>query len=196
SAPRKEYGYRGGRSPATAQSSIVTVYPSAYQSPDPGQGPYYAVTSPSNTGHGSTTAYSDDYIYDSPKSCIWTNFQPISAQVIGITLKFDWTENGVVGTSYYSYNAWFVQYSIDGGASWVTIFQHNNVVAANAGSSQITLSANQNISQVQVRTQIAALADTSDTCSLTSSISNIRLEAERDITPPFVSNVAAGGINL
>jgi hypothetical protein len=50
---RNGYGYRSGRSPLTAQSGgIVTVNPSAYQTPAGGGS---AVSSPSNTGHVLTT---------------------------------------------------------------------------------------------------------------------------------------------
>jgi hypothetical protein len=95
-------GYRSGRSPVAAQSTgIVTVSPSSYQTPDPGQGGS-AVNSPSNIGHGNTNAHSSvisDASNNGPsdsqtKTCLWPAFQNVSAPKIRVTLKFDWAQSG------------------------------------------------------------------------------------------------------
>jgi PA14 domain-containing protein len=96
------YGYGSGWSLAAAQStSVVSVSPGAYQTPDPGQGGL-AVNSPSNFGHGNTNAHSSaisDASHNSAsdsqtKTCLWPAFQNVSAPKVRITLKFDWAQSG------------------------------------------------------------------------------------------------------
>ncbi len=212
SASRKEYGYRIGRSIVTAQSG-GSVNPTANQTPDSGQGGTLAVTGISNTGHGSTPTGAgvtpppnSNQSESQARSAKWSSFQS-GGPFVSLTLKFDWTANGnvqadTVFASSASANITFViQYSIDGGASWITkvtksrsVFVGSNgsnsdSINNESGSEEVVLSASQNISQVQVRDRMDANASASTTnnietqasasASITTTISNIRLEFVR-----------------
>jgi len=186
-APQKEYGYRGGRSIITAQGGgVVTVNPSANQTPDPGQGGL-AVNGNINTGHGSTIAGASNGRVQS-KSCKWTGFQSVSGQITAITLKFEWSADVDI------FSFFRTEYSIDGGSNWVTVFQLQGT-GASSGSESVMLSPSQNISLVQVRDKLTAAAPVGEAAGVAASISNIRIEVETDTTPPGISNVAAVGIN-
>lgn len=157
--------------------ALFTLDPTANQTPDPGQGGL-AVTGNINTGHGSTVT-SQVAAGTQTKSCIWTAFPSLGGQVVSMTLKFDWSEDGFVNVgSGSASNSFRVQYSVDGGGAFTTIFDHADVVAPNSGSSQVTITIPQDITQVQVRDRMQATAtvDLSDNASITTSISNIRLE--------------------
>jgi RHS repeat-associated protein len=176
-APQKEYGYRGGLSPITAQSGgVVTLYPSANQSPDPGQVGTLAVTDISNAGHGSTlTGVSAFDIQTQPaknntqqRSARWSSFQTGPAGVVSLKLKFDWTTSGnvnasvEVGGSAYARIDSGISYSLDGGSSWTNALSRFRQVSqsgegiqgdgiSEGGSVEVILSPSQNISLVQVR---------------------------------------------
>jgi len=122
--PRKEYG-RSGRSLAAAQSSsVVTVSPGAYQTPDPGQGGS-AVSGPANTGHGNTSVNVAGSTSSDLRTCEWHAFPNVNGTITSITLKFDWITAGDAyvrtyqpedsGEAYAQFN---VEYSLNGGSSW------------------------------------------------------------------------------
>jgi YD repeat-containing protein len=174
---RKEYGYRVGRSLVTAQSGgIVSVSPSAYQTPYSGPaGPIgTAVTSPSNPGHGSTTSFASN-LGHKEKSCRWSGFQAVSGQIVSITLKVDWSENGSLGDGD---NSFVLEYSLDNGSSWNILFNHIEINAPNFGTAQVSLPSGQDISLVQVRDVLTAHAPHVGSTSVTGSVSSIRLEVE------------------
>src|SRR6266542_5490805 len=128
SSPQKEYGYRGGRSIVTVQSGgVVSVSPTANQSPDPGLGGV-AVNSPINTGHGSTL--SEAYRtskggVSQTKTCLWHSFSGVTGTRTRVTLKFDWTLNASINVSAFdelagataSYD-FKIEYSLDNGSTW------------------------------------------------------------------------------
>ena len=222
SAPQKEYRYRRGLSIVPAQSSGV-VYPSANQTPDPGQGGY-AVEWPSNTGHDSTSVYSSDspggFSTSELKTARWSAFPSVPGQIVSIRLKFDWSisgsldvsvnENGTADASY----QFGIGVSLNGGSSWALspVSSSNGIGVAGPGpvndsapidgygSVDINLTG-ANISQIQVRDRLFVSTDAgipgsdgSATASFSATVSNIRLEVETDTTAPVISNVAAGGI--
>lgn len=154
-----------------------TYNPTSNTTPDAGQGGN-AVTGNVNTGHGSTVT-AQTALGTATKSCIWTTFPAAGGQIASITLKFDWTENGtvIVGTGSAS-NEFRVQYSVNGGGAWTTVFTHTDVTSSTSSSSSVALSVSQDITQVQVRDRMQASAtnDASDSASITTTISNIRLE--------------------
>src|SRR5262245_25797277 len=220
--PRKEYS-RGGWSPVAAQSGgVVTVNPGAYQTPyDPGN---LAVTSPSTLGHGNTITMSSahanggfGYAVDSDaRSARWSAFQSVSGVIVSVRLKFNWSVNGSAtagaaddGGSASSSCDFNIDYSLDGGSSWINRVSRSRTAVGNdgqsideGGSEDILLSAGQNITQVQVRDSMITYADASggeslrsnSLANMTTSISLIRVEVELDTTAPVISNVAAGGI--
>jgi hypothetical protein len=119
SAPQKEYS-RGARTLVAMQGGgVVTVYPTANQSPDAGQGGL-PVNSPSNTGHGNTKQFL--YYPQDRTTCLWHSFQGVSGQIVSITMKLEWgavvnaTVEADEGESGSSYAEFAVEYSLNGGA--------------------------------------------------------------------------------
>lgn len=162
---------------------IVTVNPTSNTTPDPAQGGS-AVTGASNTGHGSTTASkTGPGIQD--KTCIWTGFPSVVGQIQAVNLKFDWSENGsVVG---FAGNQFQTQYSLNGGGSWNTVFNHTNITSSTSSNSTVSLSVSQDLTQVQVRDFLEGLGgDPGETGSVTASVSNIRLEVQVADSPLIV----------
>lgn len=155
---------------------LNTYNPTSNTTPDAGQGGI-AVTGNTNTGHGSTTATAASGTQI--KSCIWTTFVAVSGQITSMTLKFDWAENGVVniGTGSAT-NEFRVQYSVNGGGAWTSVFTHTDVTSSTSSNSSVSLTLPQDLTQVQVRDRMTATAtaDVSDNASITTSISNIRVE--------------------
>src|SRR5215475_4416644 len=155
--------------------SLFTFNPTANTTPDPGQGGL-AVTGNINTGHGSTNV-SAAFNGSQTKTCVWQTFSAgPGGQITSVTLKFDWSENGSIagaGTSLFQ-----VQYSINGGAGYTTIFGHANVTSLTNSSSSVSLSAGQDLTQVRVRDLLNAAGngDVAGTADLTTSVSNIRIE--------------------
>jgi RHS repeat-associated protein len=177
-ALQKEYRNRRGLPIVTVQGGgVVTLNPSANQSPDPGQGGTLAVTDISNIGHGSTpTGVNAVDIESNPpqnitqmKSARWSSFQGgPSGGIIGLKLKFDWTASGSVyasveaGGSASARIDFDIYYSIDGGSSWTNALSRFRHVSqsgpggktggiSDGGSVEVVLSPSQNISLVQVR---------------------------------------------
>jgi hypothetical protein len=123
------YGYGNGRSLAAAQSvSVVSVNPGAYQAPDPGQ-VGFAVSSPTNTGHGSTQSSASKVGNRGGSaqtmSCLWHSFSNVPGLKTRVTLKFDWIMRGGVNvysedsrtTASASYS-FRIEYSLDNGSTW------------------------------------------------------------------------------
>jgi RHS repeat-associated protein len=206
-APQKEYRNRRGLSIVTAQSSgVVTVTPGAYQTPvNPGD---YAVNPPLNAGHGSTSTpvganASGGYGYASDsaaRSARWSAFPSVSGTIVSIRLKFDWSVGAYAsasadgnGGSASSSCGFGIEYSLDGGSSWIGRVSRGLSASGNdyqnigeSGSEDILLGVGQNITQVQVRTDMSSFAYASggeflgseSQANITTSISNIRLEVE------------------
>src|SRR5262249_44732581 len=180
------YGYRVGRSVVTAQSSsIVTVNPGAYQTPNPGQWGL-AVSSPSNSGHSATESLSG--IYDTngsnsqTKTCLWSAFQNVPGVKTRVTLKFDWSFDGYVSATInddYGFGSATaglgIQYSTDGGGSYSYAIPYQEVLSATTfvpsstsnflianGSESINLPnpGSIDITQVRVRDWIYAQTET------------------------------------
>jgi hypothetical protein len=154
---------------AQALAATVTRNPTSNTTPDPGQGGL-AVTDALNTGHGSTAVDAAAGGGSQTKTCIWTSFQSVGGQITAISLKLNWTETGDAtdGT-----NQFLIQYSLNGGGAWTDIINHNNVEDPNSGSSTVTLSAGQDLSQVRVRDKLFAQTGNA---VLVGSVDSIRLE--------------------
>lgn len=103
---------------------LTTRQPTSNESPDSTQGGgAIAVSTPSNTGHASTTVAVGTPI----ATCRWFAFQSVSGIKSSVRLKANWTRDGSVpgGTS----NSFTLEYSLDGGSGWSTAFQFLNVSA-------------------------------------------------------------------
>lgn len=156
--------------------ATITRNPTSNSSPDAGQGGN-AVTTPSNTGHAATTASASNGASDL-KTCKWTTFQTLPVAPVSLTLKVDWSENGSTSGAP---NQFQCDYSVNGGSSWTTLFQHGSITSANSGTASASLSASQNISQVQVRDSLSVVTSSGTSASVTGTISNVRLEADVNI---------------
>jgi len=227
SAPQKEYGYRGGRSIVTVQSGgVVSVSPTANQSPDPGQGGE-AVSSPLNTEHGGTLSSASRTTKGSAsqtKTCLWHSFSGVTGARTRVTLKFDWTLNASVNVSAdeaasadASYD-FKIEYSLDNGSTWTVRRGFNDSVSIPAGtggndgdgidtfgSESVDLPNPGAIDITQIRIRDRAFASASLRLSsngsasgrATASVSNIRLEVELlDNTAPVITGVSSSAVTL
>jgi hypothetical protein len=150
--------------------ATITSNPTSNTTPDPGQGGL-AVTGATNTGHSNTTASAINGGSQS-KSCKWTGFQSVSGQILSITLKVDWSESGSTEGGGRQFKC---DYSLNGGSSWTTLFNHSPLSVAN-GTAQASLSVGQDLSQIQVRDFLEAISVLEAVEAVTGSISGIRLE--------------------
>lgn len=151
---------------------MTTVNPTANQTPDPTFGGS-AVTGNVNTGHGNTTSSATD-LNSQTKSCRWTGFPSVSGEKSSVILKADWTENG---SSEGGSRQFLCQYSLNGGSSWSNLFDHAPLGSA-SGTAQATLPNSQNLTQVQVRDKLEAIAPIEGLESVTGRIENIRIEVQ------------------
>jgi PA14 domain len=136
------YGYRVGRSIAAAQG-VSIVNPNAYQTPDSGQGGA-AVSSPSNTGHGSTSSAVSLAGKNSgvqTKTCLWHSFSGVPGTKTRVTLKFDWTLDAAIDVSaddeFVSATAEYdfrIEYSLDNGSTWIVRRSVNDSVSIPEGT--------------------------------------------------------------
>lgn len=156
--------------------AFFTRNPTANTTPDPAQGGG-AVAGNSNTGHSSSTCTGADFSSET-KSCLWTGFAGVSGVLISAVLKFDWVESGSFPGGTDAVTNFRVQYSVNGGGGWNTIFQHDDLNGGpTSSSSEVALPAGQNITQVQVRDRLFADGNELGAfVEITGSISNIRVE--------------------
>jgi hypothetical protein len=187
--------------------ALITSQPTANQTPDPALGGGI-VTGIINTGHGSTNTTSavlvgaggSDSDADT-KSARWSSFQTVGGQIADIRLKFNWSINGgatasadnLDGGNASSDASFAIQYSINGGSSWITALVRNvsasdpgdpSNLINDSGSVDISLGAGQAINLVQVRALMDTSADASAgpsssadaDASITTTVSLIRLE--------------------
>lgn len=159
--------------------SLIILQPTVNQTPDAGQGGT-AVTSPSNTGHGSTnvTGVSGG---SQTKTCRWFNFQSTAGLVLDIKLKLSWAESGSVIPI--SLNSFSIEYSLNNGSSWNTVISHAGVVNPDSGNETINIPP-QDISIIQVRDTISASDINGGQADLSASVSDIKLEVTVDDTNP------------
>jgi hypothetical protein len=196
------YGHRVGRSLAAAQSSsVVTVFPTSYQTPV--YSGDYLISSPSNKGHGMTSALADSYLGQirEAKSCRWFAFQPVSGPTTRITLKFDWSVSGYVNTnspenvqdSAFAQAKFLILYSTNNGSTDTYAIErgegssiwgvgYEDKPFSDFGSFSVDLPANTPINQIRVQDRLSAEASGSGlgvgSATVNATISNIRLEVE------------------
>lgn len=180
-----------------------TLQPTVTTSPD--QGGTLAVTGAANTGHASTNAAASatglapngNQVVTQAKSCRWSSFQaPPLGHVTSLRLKFTWaaqgskTETPASDGSAVASVLYVVEYSLNGGGSWIGVVSQGAPPFNTGASENIALSAGQSISQVQVRdrfdTSANATGGTVDnstaSANLDASVSSIQLEAV--VSPP------------
>ena len=153
----------------------VTRQPTSNTTPDPAQGGT-AVTDATNTGHGGTTSLKSG-AGSTTKTCLWTGFATVSGTVTSVTLLVDWAQNGTLSDGGVSTaNQFTIDYSLNGGSSWLSLRDVSQVQSSTSGTSQVSLLTSQDLTQVQVRAALIASGVLGETASIVVTISNIRLE--------------------
>jgi YD repeat-containing protein len=179
---RKEYGYRGGPPLAAVQGSgIITVNPSAYQTP---YGSGTAIDSPSNTGGSANINITGPG--SANKTCKWSGFAGVSGQIVSIRLKMGWSVSVSSGSGGFG-----IDYSLDGGSSWTSAAGVSLSNSSQSSSVDVVLPNGQDLTQVQVKMSIGGGVGPGANFIANASVSNIRIEVD---TAPVISNVSAGGI--
>ena len=206
---------------ATVQSGgVVSVNPTANQSPDPGQGGL-AVNIPTNMGHDITTSSASrgtKGFSSQTKTCLWSSFSGVSGIKTRVTLKFDWTliasvnvsvfeESFASATADYDFR---IEYSLDNGSTWIGRVGVNDSISMDSpgsdgrsintsGSESIDLPnpGGIDITQIRVRDRIYASAnlanspDGSASGLAKASVSLIRLEVN---TVPVITGVSSSAV--
>lgn len=166
---------------------IIPRIPTANESPDTTNGIAgdVAVTTPSNTGHASTTATftgSGSGNGSQIKSCRWFTFENLLVgNRTSVKLKVTHTSSGSTTDPSFSNssNRFQLQYSTDNGSNWNNIVDRQNFTASQGPTeSEVTLSLTQDLTQVQVRDILTASVFFPDTFTVTATatISNIKVE--------------------
>ncbi len=194
-----EYYEKGGVARANVswclfQTGIVVVSPGVYLTP-PGPD-HSAVTSPSNTGHGATMVTSASS--SQGKSCQWYAFQAVSGLIKKITLKFDWSINGSVstdaplGSGAHAFASFNVQYKTGSEVFFAVSKIESSFIYLgpggefkpfnDSGSVSVDLSASTPINQIIVfDISYATASSGTGSANMTATVSNIRLEVEREL---------------
>lgn len=157
--------------------ALTIRQPTANQSPDPGQGGL-AVTSPSDTGHASSVADCTGELCNDFLTCIWSGFQLVSGIPTAITLKITHTSSGTL-SGVTAANAFTLEYSLNGGASWNTAVSRSNFTSAQGPTVfSVALPVGQDLTQVRVRDLIRAVTDSllGHTATASATIADIQIE--------------------
>lgn len=155
--------------------ATITRQPTSNTTPDGGLGGT-AVTGASNTGHSSTLV-SAPLGGSANKSCRWSGFANVTEPRSSVKLIFDWVQNGDVSNG--TGNEFTVQYSINGGSNWNNVFSHVGFQgSASFNGETVVLSASQDLSQVQIRDNLATSSTAEETGVMTATVSSIRIEVE------------------
>jgi hypothetical protein len=151
--------------------STQTINPTAFTNPD--QGGTTAFGSASNTGgsSGANASFSDTSGGDAESdSCRWHGFTYSGPQPIALKLKLTWSASGstnlsfAVGGTGSTLAQATIEYSINGGANWLS-FAGDSASLSGAGSDSfnvgstevsVNLSPTTTISNIQVRARIDA----------------------------------------
>jgi len=154
-----------------------TINPASFENPDTGQVGTIAVTSPSNTGHASTSAQVLGGTALVRKGCRWFAFPSVSGQVASLTLKVDHTSDGALAGLSKS-NTFRLQYTLNGGGAWTDIVNRVDFTTAQGPTTAtIPLTLPQDTSMIQVRDFLRAdtLPD-GGTVTATATIANIAID--------------------
>lgn len=157
----------------------ATVQPTANTTPN--LGGTTAVTSASNTGHGSTSIAASASLgtpsASQEKTCRWDSFTDIGGSITAISLQFTWSTSGSVSASTDNLSSddasaaasFTVEYSLNGGSSWTTAASKTASAASTGGgtdtqsmnggnSESISIAATTDITQIQVRDDLFGIA--------------------------------------
>lgn len=152
------------------------VQPTNNQSPDATLGGL-AVTTPTNTGHASTTASCSGAAGSQTKSCRWFALPNVAGQRLAVTLKITHTTSGAL-TGAGAFNSYQVDYSTNGGGIWNTaVLRQSFTTSQGPTEFSVALSLTQDISQVQIRDFFSVTTQgAGESASATATISGIKVE--------------------
>lgn len=165
-----------------AQTTVVQ--PGTNTNPD--QGGTSAVSSATNTGHGSTTCNATGVTDHVQRSCRWSAFTsgPAVAVRTSVTLKVSFVRDGTLSDGGIdTFNAFQLEYSLNGGSSWTAIRSDQFITSSSSGTNSVSLSLSQDLTQVQVRDFLDALKSGGETATLTATVSNIQIEVVTQDNP-------------
>jgi hypothetical protein len=175
----KEFGLTEPSSPAATQSvTVVTVYPTAYQTPNGSGTP---IDSVSNTGGSAYLSVSNG----SPtitETCRWYGFPNVPGQIISVRLRMDWSASGSTMGPTGGGGGFSLAYT---GGSGAGIGGSN---FSQTSSVDVALPTGQDLTQVQVSMSFSGGAGPNTTFSGNASVSNIRIEVEIEC----IASVPAG----
>lgn len=155
--------------------ALYTYNPTSNTTPD--QGGTGAVTSPTNTGHASSSSTSSDLGDSDAISCRWQGFPVSAGQISSVTLKVDHTSSGAL-TGIGANNAFTLEYSVNGGGAWTGIVSRTHFTASQGPTTaSVALSTSQDLTQVRVRDLIStSTVSNGESASCTATIANIKIE--------------------
>ncbi len=161
------HGYGSEPSPVAAQgTSIVTIYPTAYQTPNSQGG--WAINSPSNTGGSASLSITNG---NANETCTWYGFPSVSEQIVSARLKMGWSASGSVNGTMGGGGGFSLAYT--GGSAGASLSNNSQ-----SSSVDFLLPAGQDLTQVQVSMNLGGGAGPNTTFSANASVSNIRIEVE------------------
>jgi hypothetical protein len=154
--------------------ATYTYNPTSNTTPDPAQGGV-AVTGNTNTGHASTAAIAVDATSQT-KSCLWTGFPAAAGQILSVTLKVDFIQNGTLSDGgAATSNQFRVQYSLNGGGAFSSLRDVTQITSSTSGTDSLALSVGQDLTQVQVRDKMVATSVAGESATAVATVSNIRI---------------------
>lgn len=163
---------------------VIDRIPTANESPDTTNGIAgdVAVTTPSNTGHASTTSSATGGTASQIKSCRWSTFENLLVgNRLSVKLKVTHTSSGSTTDGFTdTFNRFQLEYSLNGGGAWNSVVDRINYTASQGPTEAvITLPLTQDLTQVQVRDIITATVSfpaIGQTVTAAATISNIKVE--------------------
>lgn len=136
-----------------------------------------AVTTPTNTGHASTTSTASGGTDTQNKSCVWFAFTAGPGDATSAIIKVDYTRSGsLTGAS--ANNEFRLERSLDGGSNFFIFHSETGVTSVNSDTATFTITLPQDLTQVRVRVQIFAGKTGADSATCTATCSNVRIEVE------------------
>jgi NedA-like, galactose-binding domain/PA14 domain len=165
----KGYGLSGSSSLTAAQNALVTVNPTAYQTPNsPGALPISA----SNTGGGTSLNITGGSSSSTYATCRWYGFPSVSGQIVSARLKMDWSASGSTSGGFGGGGGFSLSVSTGGG---VSVGGSN---FSQSSSVDVLLPSGTDLTQVQVSYSLSGGGGPGTNVSLSGSVSNIRIEVE------------------
>ena len=173
----------------------TTIYnATSNTTPDPTLGGI-AVTTPTNTGHASSTSAAAGLTNLREKSCLWSAFPAALGSPSSVTLKVTFSESGSTSDGFVdTTNRFLIEYSLNGGSSWTALRDGNNFTASSSGTLSAVLLTSQDLEQVRVRDLISASKAGVESASATATVSDIKIEVVTPAVSSGSGNIGVSGM--